>query len=284
MIIGAQKAGTTSLKNYLGEHPALITHQQSEFGFFRDTDAYSRGFESAIKEYFPDASGKIMIAKNAGMYYEIASIKRLKEHNPDCKIVFLLREPVARLISAYKMEKFNGWIQYDPSEFVKVIVNKDESHQLYRLFIRLGHYSEFLEEIVKYFSKDQIMLVDYDSFHADASKICTHIFEWLKVDATFQPDLSKKHNESKKAKSKILTNLIIRLRSPNNVFKVAAKKILPSQAFAKIGNRIIDLNKSKQTIQVEINSDQLKTLREHYQPYNKALEEQYDFSCESWKG
>ena len=45
MIIGAQKAGTTSLKNYLGEHPELQTHPQKEFGYVWDDKEFNQGFE-----------------------------------------------------------------------------------------------------------------------------------------------------------------------------------------------------------------------------------------------
>ncbi|MCB9194906.1 MAG: sulfotransferase [Flavobacteriales bacterium] len=281
MIIGAQKAGTTSLKNYLGEHPQLLTHEQSEFGFFRDNDAYQKGYESAVSEYFPSSNSEsILIAKNAGMYYEIESIIRLKKHNPNCKIVFLLREPVSRFISAYKMEKFNGWIKADIDDFIGVV--DDQSHQLYRLFLKLGNYSAFLDEILEYFDRQNILLIDYVEFQKNTPEVCARIFNWLNVDSTFQPNLNKKHNQSKKAKSPLLTKLISRLRSPNNVLKKAVKIILPSQTFAKIGNQIIDLNKSKKTIEIELNSEQIKTLTEFYKPYNLALIEKYDFNCQSW--
>lgn len=43
-IIGAQKAGTTSLKNYLGEHPQINTHTTKEFSYFYDDEEYNAGF------------------------------------------------------------------------------------------------------------------------------------------------------------------------------------------------------------------------------------------------
>jgi len=49
MIIGAQKAGTTSLKNYLGEHPEICTHERIEFMFFVNEQEYKQGYKKIFK-------------------------------------------------------------------------------------------------------------------------------------------------------------------------------------------------------------------------------------------
>ena len=41
MIVGAQKAGTTSLLRYLGEHPECVAHPQKEFAYFLEPDRKS---------------------------------------------------------------------------------------------------------------------------------------------------------------------------------------------------------------------------------------------------
>jgi LPS sulfotransferase NodH len=283
MIIGAQKAGTTSLKNYLGEHPALSTHPQIEFSFFRDDTEYGEGYETAFKKYFPKGTDQKVVAKNAGMYYEMDSIIRLKEHNPDCKIVFLLREPVARLVSAYKMEKYNGWLKHSMSEFVNVAQADDQEHLIYRLFIRLGLYSLSMKEITEHFSIDQIRLIDYNELKQNPNGVCQDLFEWLGVDASFSPDTDKKHNESKAAKSKTYSSIIQSLRSEGNLLKKTAKKVLPQKTFAKLGNKIIESNKSDKTIDVGLSDEQKSLLSSYYQRSLNELEELYGFDTSNWK-
>ena len=51
-IIGAQKAGTTSLKNYLGEHSEVTTHPHTEFSFFADEDQFESGYNNVFEKYF----------------------------------------------------------------------------------------------------------------------------------------------------------------------------------------------------------------------------------------
>src|SRR6185295_13613127 len=112
MIVGAQKSGTTSLKNYLGQHPAIITHLQTEFSFFVEEKEYINGMESAFKIYFSDVvpyGSRRIVAKSASMYLNEKSLQRLRRSNPDCQVVILLRNPVERAYSSYLMEMNAGW-------------------------------------------------------------------------------------------------------------------------------------------------------------------------------
>ncbi|HEU4716985.1 MAG TPA: hypothetical protein VFU15_04100, partial [Bacteroidia bacterium] len=97
MIVGAQKAGTTSLKFYLGEHPRIQSHLHKEFAYFTDISEYGDGMNAAWKKYF----GKIdpekhIVVKNAGIYANENGLKLLSRHNPDCRIAIVLRNPVDR--------------------------------------------------------------------------------------------------------------------------------------------------------------------------------------------
>ena len=111
-IIGAQKAGTTSLKEYLSQHPSIQTHPQIEFSFFRDEELYLKGYAAAEKKYLtlnPNATNKKTLIKNVGIYSSTDALERLYKHNPECKIIFIVRNPITRAYSSYNMERFNGW-------------------------------------------------------------------------------------------------------------------------------------------------------------------------------
>ena len=101
MIIGAQKAGTTSLKNYLGEHPQILTHGQIEMSYFVNDVEYKAGHATGIEPYFSEAAtiGKCIVGKNVAISLHEEAVARLVKHNPDCKIVFVMREPVSRAYS-----------------------------------------------------------------------------------------------------------------------------------------------------------------------------------------
>ncbi|MEP7167786.1 MAG: sulfotransferase domain-containing protein, partial [Bacteroidota bacterium] len=109
VIAGVQKAATSSLQVYLGQHPDLITHDEREFSFFVQDDEYTNGYENIFHKYFPEGpSEKKILIKNVGIIYWEDAMKRLQQHNPKAKIILVLRNPVARAYSAYWFAKLRG--------------------------------------------------------------------------------------------------------------------------------------------------------------------------------
>src|SRR5690606_13933573 len=106
-IVGFQKCATTSIKNYLMEHPEIVGHVQKEMTYFSIEDEYKGGLKEAFKRYYPSISAstkyKLLLAKHATLIRHEESIKRLHEHNSEAKIIVCLRDPVARAFSSYLM-------------------------------------------------------------------------------------------------------------------------------------------------------------------------------------
>ncbi|MEI6311444.1 MAG: sulfotransferase domain-containing protein [Bacteroidota bacterium] len=270
MIIGAQKAGTTALKNYLNEHPQITGHPQTEFSFLKENEEYEKGFDFAFSKYFNSPTYKDsnkIIAKYVSIYYEEELLQRLAKHNPACKLVFIIREPVARAYSAYCMEQFNGWLNRDSHEMIDVIKKQQYQDTMYRLFINMGLYDEHIELIYKYFPKEQVKIVLYENLNKNSLGTCKEIFEWMGVDASFSPNVEKKYNETKTAKSDKLTKLITSLKSDKNKLKIIAKKILPYSLFTKIGNSIVEYNKSSKKHK-PISNELFTFLHQFYKPHN----------------
>ena len=115
MIVGAQKAGTSSLLRYLAQHPDIHTHAQPEMTFFLQAREYTRGYEWAFGKYFTgqnshdEIQDKHLIAKNVMVMHSPEVMQRIYEHNPEIHLVVLLREPVARAYSAYWWARRRGW-------------------------------------------------------------------------------------------------------------------------------------------------------------------------------
>ena len=128
-IAGAQKAGTTSMKNYLGEHPQITTHVAQEFSFFYDDQEFNRGLEYAFSHYFykQSISNNKIVCKHAHFYTSEKAIIRLSQHNPDCKLIIILRNPVERAYSSYLMEKLYSRVHF---EFDEIVYALDGSNRL----------------------------------------------------------------------------------------------------------------------------------------------------------
>jgi len=121
LIIGAMKAGTTSLANALGQHPDVFITEQKEIHFF-DSPGFPEGFE----DYLDHFSSPKLRAGSAPQGYtkthlpELADVPmRIKALLPGVKLIYLVRDPIKRMESHFQ-EHFSqdqigrGLHQLDP--------------------------------------------------------------------------------------------------------------------------------------------------------------------------
>ncbi|MDQ3634404.1 MAG: sulfotransferase domain-containing protein [Acidobacteriota bacterium] len=282
IIIGAQKSATTSLKNYLKEHPDLIGHNQLEFSYFADDEEYSKDFDEVFKLYYgnPDlTSGKKVIAKHAGLYYDEKALKRLYEHNPECKLVYLVRQPVDRTYSSYTMGISEGWLKCDFADIIEVLQKEDFGQGLYK-FINLSLYSKHLKMIYTIFPQDSVKVYLFEELKSNPGVICSEIFKWLNVDSSFMPEVRKKYNQTRQVKSKFFSEILLKLRK-DNIIKKAAKAVLPYKIFTNLSLYLVEFNKSKKKFSGLAKKDR-EFLREYFRPYNKELKELTGLDLDSW--
>ena len=268
IIIGAQKAGTTSLKNYLRSHPDLAGHPSVELSFFTDLAEYQKGFDSAFNKYFDKKKFKKVIAKNVTISLYEDSLIRLKEHNPDIKIVFLLREPVSRAYSAFTMAVKDGWMQRNFEELINIINGEKYNDIMYRKFIGHSFYAKHLETIFKYFSSENVRLFLFEDLKKNPQFVCDNIFNWLNLQD--HQIKEKIYNTTFKPRSIRLAHFINALRRKENYFKKLARKMLPYPLFLNIGNYIINLNRSKHRF-APISDTERQDLMLHFEEPNKEL-------------
>lgn len=282
MIAGAQKAGTTSLKNYLGQHPQLQTHLQKEFAFFVDDTAYAEGYIPAKRKYFSVAKDKaLLVAKSAGLYISEAAIKRMHEHNPDCKLIMILRNPVERTYSSYLMERNYGAIN-EPFEIINDIIRKsDPTDWRYEFFIGMSLYHKKLEMIYRYFPEEQVKLIRFEDLTRDPQEVCRTVFQWIGVDHSFTPDTSVRHNVTTVTRSQRYGKLLLRVLSNSNPLKKAARILLPGKMDYRVGEAMRKINHTAKKYD-PIEQETLKTLIDFFRPYNDELSTLTGIDFSTW--
>jgi len=271
MIAGAQKAGTTSLLRYLGEHPECASHPQKEFAFFLEPSEYAKGYAGAFGKYFNFSKvdeKSIIIAKSATLYTNEAAIKRLHEHNPDCKLILILRNPSERAYSSYLMERNYGSIHYEFNKIIPILQKKKGWE--YELFINFGLYEKHLLQIYKYFPKEQVQVILFDEVKQDVEKVCKTIFASLNVDTVFVPNLKVKHNVTQQVRSKTYALAVRKLLQKRSLVRRVISIFVSSHKFYKFGNAIRGLNKTNHPHN-PMDAKTYNTLAEFYAPYNSSL-------------
>ncbi len=206
IIIGAQRCGTTSLFEYLIQHPSIKKPIYKEIHFFDNYyGAYNLGF-GWYRGHFPinifglikdDVDNPTVITGEATPYYIFHpwGPKRIKDALPDVKLIAILRNPVERAYSHYQHSVREG---YETLSF-KEALEKEEyrlkgerkkmlsdpdyysfNHNRYSYLSR-GIYIQQLRHWRKFFPKEQMLILRSEDLFYDLSTVYSTVLGFLQL-------------------------------------------------------------------------------------------------------
>lgn len=197
LIIGAQKCGTTSLYNYLIQHPQIIPALYKEVHFFdinfeKGLDWYRRQFPLLL-----ESSKKWRITGEASPYYIFHphTPKRVFQIMPKTKLIVLLRNPADRAYSHYHHQvrmgteslSFNEAIKKEKSRLKSEIMKmlKDENyHSLpyqYYSYLARGRYVEQLKTWMNLFPMEQFLILKSEDFYSNPAIVFHRVLDFLEL-------------------------------------------------------------------------------------------------------
>jgi hypothetical protein len=145
-VVGAQKAGTTSLQDWLSQHPDICLPDIKETGFFNRDDVYIRGISWYVKQFPKCRSADVMGEINPEYMFCKKAAFRIREWIKSPKIIFLLRNPVDRAYSHYRMTVRRGYEELSfsnalLSEKVRLLADTD-FNQVHFSYMARSYYSD----------------------------------------------------------------------------------------------------------------------------------------------
>lgn len=195
LVVGAQKAGTTSLHRCILEHPGLCVPVQKETEYFYRTEFYELGLDWYWRKFFDERSVGRICGEVSPQYMFNAEVpKRIRETFPRAKIIMILRDPVDRAFSHYRMTYRRGRETRDFADAVSAdLVARNDSPDFG--YVRFGEYGRILEEYLRFFDQGSIKVMFTEEFQQDRLGTIASIFGFLGVDDAFIPEaISRHHN------------------------------------------------------------------------------------------
>jgi hypothetical protein len=178
LVIGAMKAGTTSLYQYLASHPEVFMSTPKELHFFSwkagsDLDWYQQHFAStgraiavgeasATYTTYPDAEG---------------AAARIAEVVPDARLVYLVRHPIDRMRSHYLHLVSRG------EERVPI----DQALIVNPVYLRTSRYAERIEQYLHHFPREQILIVQSERLLTARGETMRQIYRFIGADDSWVP-------------------------------------------------------------------------------------------------
>jgi len=191
-IVGAPKAGTTSLHFYLSKHENVCMSTIKEPNFFSSKEVASLYYASKSMDSSEDyhrlfSTPKKVLGEASVSYLFYEEVpKRIFDYNPEAKIIIMLRNPVERALSPYLMDCRLGFCNISMEN---ILLNRDKFPQFFQQFMELGLYHSQVENYLSVFSKEQIKIIFYDDFKTDTQAVMNELADFLEIEK-FDSDYS----------------------------------------------------------------------------------------------
>lgn len=199
IIAGAQKSGTTSLFGALASHPDFGRVGIKEPFYYGNDDRYSRGKEYYLSNYPHKRTCSFSVDATTNYLDHPLAAKRIKQDNPKVKVIIMLRDPVYRAFSHYKMQKKIGSELLTFREALDLEKQRIEEGKLFSnlhnyCYQRLGYrtrgeYSRMLPFWLEEFDASQLYILQAEAFYADPIGVYKTVTDFLGLKTHNNPDL-----------------------------------------------------------------------------------------------
>ena len=218
LIIGAARCGTTSLYQYLTEHPSIIPGVGKEIYFF--DKKFSKGV-NWYRSFFPTKLNmsrtenkqkcKCLTGEATPRYLHYPHApKRIFELLPNVKLIVLLRNPVDRAYSHYQMEvssgneklSFEDAVEQEEKRTNEDMKKMEENEDFYSVnfyrksYLTRGIYVEQLKRWFEFFPKEKFLILKSEDLYSDPSKIYQQTLDFLGLQK-YELDSFKAHRMRK---------------------------------------------------------------------------------------
>jgi len=298
IIAGTNKAATTSLFNYLSDHPDVCGSYIKQTNYFLDKDIQKKHGLTSVFQYENshlnyqnffkcNANHKFKLEASPDyMFYEstIKKIKSFLEHNQG-EVVIILRNPVTRFKSWFNFGKQQNLLNEDIDfeSFYKLNKQYTNEENLSLMAYKTGFYSNYLKKVKEILKNYKIHIFFYEDLISNPQKFLQTFCQQTGIDANYFSDYQFEHfNKTVKIKSKRLSYIYDSLRQfylknfykgKLGVFLGAIIKSVVSPLYKKINT-----SSAKGNIQEEI----IMKLNEDYASEKKKIAQMFNLNNIPW--
>lgn len=297
IIFGVQKAGTTSLYNYLCEHPQVYMSPLKEPEFMgRDPVKWSaqNGPTNGLARKTPGGRKRILTIQDYaalfdGVRDEIAigeaspnylflherAVPQIKNYVPDAKLVAMLRNPVERAYSDYLMH-VRELVGNQKPLAEQVRSSAESSYTLLK-----GRYYKGIKHFVEAFGPEQVKIFLHDDLQRDSSLLMQDLYTFIGVDNTFRPNTQIRRQKAQVPKNQSI-NQLLRTRNPlRSAAGTVLRALMPEAQRQQLRSRLIAANSQGKEGLPLLDEDRL-LLENYYREDILRLQDLLDTDLSAW--
>lgn len=258
IIIGAAKCGTTALHYYLSQHPEIQMSVRKELRFFVKELNWNRGLKWYKSHFTSNAKiyGESSPAySNRTLFSGVA--ERIAQVIPDAKLIYLVRDPLPRLVSQYYEEQTHNRANLPLNEWILRALDGDDA----RGCLSRARYFWQISAYLDHFDRSQMLILKSDDLYHQRLETLQKIFMFLGVDPTFKSPhfwQLRYQRQDKRRKNR----LGVKLEKIGN--SDIALRLFPSEDFRREVGKILYLPVSKKIKKQAITDGLRQRLIDYY--------------------
>ena len=232
VVIGAQKCGTSALHYYLGLHPDIQMSSPKELRFFCDEAVVGPGapagwwrggnWHQGLDWYAAQFSPRFEVRGESSPQYTSQGYpyvaERMAATLPDARLIYIVRDPIDRILSDYAMRFAEGFELQPPERVLAEDPNP---------YVERSRYHARLAPFLDHFERDQILVLSSEALLDRRRETMREAFRFLDVDPDFwSPRMERMRNTG--SDSGALRRLLTRL--PRGRLGHALTRALPQES------------------------------------------------------
>jgi hypothetical protein len=189
LVIGAAKSGTTSLYQYLRQHPDVFMSAVKETNWFayegQSDDRYVIRSRQAYERLFDGVTAQRAVGEASPQYLKSATAaERIAAELPGVRLVAVLRDPVDRAYSSYLHSLRDGNERR----------GAEQALQPGSRYVDQGLYHPQLSRYFERFERSRMKVILYDDLANDPAAVMRDLYAFLGIDEHFAVDVATRHN------------------------------------------------------------------------------------------
>jgi hypothetical protein len=202
IVIGAQKCGTSVLHYYLSLHPEVSMSKPKELNFFIEERNWPRGVDWYKRHFDANAHVRGEASPNYTAFPQHQGVpERMHSVVPDAKLIYFIRDPLER-IAAHWVHNYAK--RREKGTLAETLVHPNTS------YVTRSLYAMQLERFLKYYSSDQILVMQQSELRYDRMASLRRVFEFVGVDPDFNHPRFEQERHQTSGKTRA-TRLAVRL-------------------------------------------------------------------------
>ncbi|WP_417742487.1 sulfotransferase family protein [Salipiger sp.] len=189
IIIGAMKCGTTTLYRYLALHPEIDMSRDKETDFFVAEKNWGKGLGWYSNQFSHADRVRGEASPNYTKCRDFPGVaQRISETCPRVKLIYIVREPVARAESQFRHSFIMEGQEGDLQGF--------EGSRQYAHILDSSHYARQIEEYLRFFPKEAFLFLDFDELRRDPQAVMNKVTDHVGVSRMEIEDLGKQNDSA----------------------------------------------------------------------------------------